>query len=170
MAKLNRIRRLREYFYEIDEHGQLFLEETVPKNITSCFKDIKFLDFFYTRLKREQHPHLKEYTHLSPCGPERNWIKVQDTPIVFHTLQEDKLVYGGSLCVDFDPHLLFVRNGRFYFRIQDHLPSPVWYDGKHNLGLIKSSLVLSAFADSIDFSANQFMYKHRHYPLHFLNK
>lgn len=49
----------RIYRYWIDVHGQLFLYDTVPKNLTSCrycgnslagFKSIPFLNFFYARV------------------------------------------------------------------------------------------------------------------------
>jgi len=43
---------LRTYLYDVDIHGQLFLTETVPKNITSCFKSVPFLDDFFQRLGR----------------------------------------------------------------------------------------------------------------------
>lgn len=32
-------------------HGQLFLYDTVPKNLTSCFKSVQFLNFFYARVE-----------------------------------------------------------------------------------------------------------------------
>ena len=38
------------YRYVIDVHGQLFLHDTTPKNLTSCFKNADFLNFFFTRL------------------------------------------------------------------------------------------------------------------------
>ncbi|UZJ52156.1 hypothetical protein CBS101457_001476 [Exobasidium rhododendri] len=41
----------RYYRYVIDVHGQLFLHDTTPKNLTSCFKNPQFLDFFFTRIK-----------------------------------------------------------------------------------------------------------------------
>ncbi|KDN52637.1 hypothetical protein K437DRAFT_254041 [Tilletiaria anomala UBC 951] len=41
----------RLYRYVIDVHGQLFLHDTVPKNLTSCFKNTEFLDFFFMRLR-----------------------------------------------------------------------------------------------------------------------
>lgn len=41
----------RMYRYVQDVHGQLFLHDTVPKNLTSCFKNPQFLDFFMARLK-----------------------------------------------------------------------------------------------------------------------
>ena len=63
-----------------------------------------FLDFFYKRLKpfelakgtdpafEQKHHKLKQagYTFVSLCGPERNYIRSQDTPIVFRELiQQD---------------------------------------------------------------------------------
>ena len=41
----------RFYRYAIDVHGQLFLHDTTPKNLTSCFKNPQFLDFFFARIK-----------------------------------------------------------------------------------------------------------------------
>jgi hypothetical protein len=41
----------RFYRYAVDVHGQLFLHDTTPKNLTSCFKNAQFLDFFYARIK-----------------------------------------------------------------------------------------------------------------------
>ncbi|WFD33668.1 hypothetical protein MCUN1_000481 [Malassezia cuniculi] len=42
----------RIYRYWIDVHGQLFLYDTVPKNLTSCFKSVQFLNFFFNRVER----------------------------------------------------------------------------------------------------------------------
>jgi hypothetical protein len=41
----------RFYRYAVDVHGGLFLHDTTPKNLTSCFKNPQFLDFFYARVK-----------------------------------------------------------------------------------------------------------------------
>lgn len=41
----------RFYRYAVDVHGQLFLHDTKPKNLTSCFKNPQFLDFFFARIK-----------------------------------------------------------------------------------------------------------------------
>ncbi|GAK66206.1 uncharacterized protein PAN0_012d4428 [Moesziomyces antarcticus] len=41
----------RVYRYVVDVHGQLFLHDTVPKNLTSCFKNTDFLDFFFKRVR-----------------------------------------------------------------------------------------------------------------------
>lgn len=52
----------RIYRYWIDVHGQLFMYDTVPKNLTSCtcatflthtgFKSVPFLNFFFARIER----------------------------------------------------------------------------------------------------------------------
>lgn len=41
----------REYFYYIDHQGMLFLDDSRMKNFTSCFKDKKFLQFFFKRVR-----------------------------------------------------------------------------------------------------------------------
>lgn len=60
-----------------------------------------FLDFFYTRLrpfsassaKNETDRHEAEdllrkgYTFVSPCGIERNYVRPEETPIVFQALK-----------------------------------------------------------------------------------
>lgn len=58
-----------------------------------------FLDFFYQRLKpfelsngnravaaKETELKLNGYTFISLCGMERNYVRSQDTPIVFREL------------------------------------------------------------------------------------
>jgi len=74
----------REYFYYIDHHGQLFLDDARIKNFTSCFKDKEFLAFFFHRLKlNETGNYEEEFPYLSPCGRERNYVRCDDVPIVF---------------------------------------------------------------------------------------
>ena len=51
----------REWFYFIDHKGMLFLEETEPKNYTSCLKDINFLDFFISALQKNDTGNFLEY-------------------------------------------------------------------------------------------------------------
>ncbi|KAF3835498.1 hypothetical protein F7725_028056 [Dissostichus mawsoni] len=52
--------RIREYFYYIDHQGQLFLDETKVKNFVTCFKDVKFLVFFFSRLRSNQSGRYEE--------------------------------------------------------------------------------------------------------------
>ncbi|KAJ9085332.1 hypothetical protein DSO57_1015143 [Entomophthora muscae] len=156
----------REYFYTIDVHGQLFLEETVPKNITSCFKDVKFLNFFFRRIKLNTYePHHQKYSFVSLCGKERNFIYSEDSPVVFHDVcfKDELLTWAGNLKVPFLSNQIHVSEstGRLYH------PSPIQFtkspsnqEGcyntqqpyyiKHNLALLKSSLVLSNLMDSLD--------------------
>ncbi|KAF9944501.1 hypothetical protein BGZ65_011963, partial [Modicella reniformis] len=79
---------IRPYFYYIDLHGQVFLQDTTPKNFTSCYKDPKFLDFFISRIKPNSTALFPEYPWVSPCGKELNFVEVADTPIIFHGLQD----------------------------------------------------------------------------------
>jgi len=81
----------REYFYYIDHHGQLFLDDARIKNFTSCFKDKEFLLFFFQRLKLNDTGNYEdEFPYLSPCGRERNYVRCDDVPIVFtHFLDAD---------------------------------------------------------------------------------
>ena len=102
------------YFYTIDLQGRLFLEETLPKNVATSIKDVKFLDFFWKRLRplderMQEFMELQDiptldYPFVSLCGQERNFIRPVATPLVFHTLYSsrhenlpDTLVYAGSL-------------------------------------------------------------------------
>lgn len=125
----------RYYRYAIDVHGQLFLHDTTPKNLTSCFKNPQFLDFFFARIKpneavasssstiiskskedekilsdpewtdnivREDNDKetmnqeevqrlalLDRYKWISPCQGEYNFIRCEESPIVFRELDED---------------------------------------------------------------------------------
>uniref|UniRef100_A0A5S6QVE6 Uncharacterized protein n=1 Tax=Trichuris muris TaxID=70415 RepID=A0A5S6QVE6_TRIMR len=78
---------LREYFYFIDQHGQLFLDDAKMKNFTSCFKDKQFLSFFFKRLKcNHTGAHEEEFPYVSFCGTERNFVRCYDRPIVYNEI------------------------------------------------------------------------------------
>lgn len=81
----------REYFYYIDHQGMLFLDDARMKNFTSCFKEIKFLKFFFTMLRMNTSDRYKdEFKYLSLCGKERNYVRCDDQPIVFtHVFEKD---------------------------------------------------------------------------------
>ena len=79
-------KKIRPYFYYIDIHGQIFLQDTHPKDLTSCFKDTRCLDFFMPRIRPNNTPYFPEYPWQSPCGKELNFVEAEDTPIVFHSL------------------------------------------------------------------------------------
>ncbi|KAK3270212.1 hypothetical protein CYMTET_21379, partial [Cymbomonas tetramitiformis] len=118
----------REYFYHIDLHGRLYLEEVQPKNIATCLKDLRFLDFFFRQLRSSKgFPHSEIYPFVSPCGRELNFITADDTPLVYHTLSQiqanessvstdTQLIYGGSLSERFFPGAVRMcgETGRLY--------------------------------------------------------
>ena len=107
----------RFYRYNVDVHGQLFLHDTTPKNLTSCFKNPQFLDFFFARIKPNEHSQadagvaqleeewterkdltmdhafqlarLDGYGWVSPCQGEINFVRAESSPIVFRELDED---------------------------------------------------------------------------------
>uniref|UniRef100_A0A0N7ZA47 Uncharacterized protein n=1 Tax=Scylla olivacea TaxID=85551 RepID=A0A0N7ZA47_SCYOL len=74
---------IREYFYYIDHQGMLFLDDARMKNFTSCFKEKKFLQFFFSRIKFNETGHYPDFPFLSLCGRERNYIRCDDLPLVF---------------------------------------------------------------------------------------
>jgi hypothetical protein len=130
----------RRYFFWVDSQGRLFLESVVPKNITSCLKDRRMLDFFFSRVRPNATGLFPgEYRFVSPCGKEMNYIGCSDTPIVFSGWGEGRrsLLYGASLSQPFEPHDLRVsREGRLFHRL-DHRHMP-----KDSFCLVKSSIVL----------------------------
>ncbi|CAN7992247.1 unnamed protein product [Ixodes hexagonus] len=74
----------REYFYFIDHQGMLFLDDSRMKNFTSCFKEKKFLEFFFRRLRsNETGKNEAEFPFVSPCGREMNFVRCDDLPFVF---------------------------------------------------------------------------------------
>ncbi|KNC21108.1 UPF0598 protein [Lucilia cuprina] len=134
--------KIREYFYYIDHEGMLFLDDAKMKNFTSCFKEKKFLKFFFDRVKlNETQRYREDFPYLSPCGRERNFIRCDDTPIVFtHVIENtegpDKLHYnhaGEILQIDFQPTKVYMNpeTGRVYH--------PAW-PKVGNIGLIRSKL------------------------------
>ncbi|XP_068528916.1 UPF0598 protein C8orf82-like [Anas acuta] len=77
----------REYFYYIDHRGQLFLDDAKVKNFITCFKDQRFLAFFFERLRPNRSGRYEAaFPYLSPCGRERNYVRCEDRPVVFTRL------------------------------------------------------------------------------------
>lgn len=157
----------REYFYVIDVHGYLYLEETASKNFTSAFKNKPFLDFFFSRLDINSTSRYKEnYPFLSRCGPELNYVRADDAPIVYTDLTPDRhnLIWGGgTLKTPFNPALIYVseKTGFMYHPAPFQTsPQPLWAvsmmkDGDSTrtptspLGLLSSALVQANFAHMI---------------------
>ncbi|KAG0270036.1 hypothetical protein DFQ27_001000 [Actinomortierella ambigua] len=151
---------IRPYFYHLDVHGQLFLHDTYPRNFTSCFKDPKFLDFFFSRIQPNdragdppefQRLH-QQYPWISPCGKEMNFVEVADVPVVYHSLRDGHLVWAGTKTTPFLPDRLFVSEstGRIYHTLPPAIQQRWSHMKKPPLGLLKSSLVLAELVDKLD--------------------
>ncbi|OQR71239.1 UPF0598 protein C8orf82-like [Tropilaelaps mercedesae] len=83
----------REYFYMVDHQGMLFLDDARMKNFTSCFKEHKFLHFFFTRVRLNNTGFYQDvFPYVSPCGVEMNYIRCDDVPIVFTQLLPEENV------------------------------------------------------------------------------
>lgn len=169
--------RVREYFYYIDHQGMLFLDDARMKNFTSCFKEKKFLAFFFKRLKRnDTKRYTKDFPYVSLCGPERNFVRCDDLPIVFTKIFEkqdsetgetkDWLGYAHAeelLMVPFQPERLHmnVGSGRIYH------PAPEKVGG---IGLIRSKIAMElsslfSFEEGEENSPTHFVWKDKRYSL-----
>jgi hypothetical protein len=167
-------RTIREYFYEIDELGLLYLEETKAKLFTTAFNDMTFLDFFFKRLEVNATAQRPDYPFISKCGNEMNYIKTQgDTPIVFTSLIHGRLHWNNcSFNIPFNPSQLYVSNeGRIYH------PSPVNFTMTNkpvlsnlpHLALVKSSIALELLgmsdSDSFQYNGNKYSIQHADFQL-----
>jgi len=122
---------------------QLFLDDAKMKNFTSCFKEKDFLKFFFNRLRLNKTSRYEsEFPYISLCGRERNFIRCDDTPVVFtEQLRKDDtevLSYahaGQVLTLPYEPHKLYMdpRNGRVYH------PAAPQVGG---IGLVRSKLAI----------------------------
>lgn len=141
---------IREYFYYIDHQAQLFLDDAKMKNFTSCYKEQDFLVFFFKRLRfNDTDRYRDDFPYLSLCGKERNFLRCDDTPLVFTHIvhspkagEPDRLAYNGAgdrLTVPFEPEKMCMfpksgpKSGRLYH------PAPKKVGG---VGLIRSVLAL----------------------------
>ncbi|XP_038208430.1 UPF0598 protein CG30010 [Zerene cesonia] len=137
--------KIREYFYYIDHQGMLFLDDSRMKNFTSCFKEKKFLEFFFKRIRiNNTGKYEDEFPYISLCGRERNYIRCDDVPIVFtHIISKEApkmefLTYayvGESMIFKFMPEKIYMlpETGRVYH------PADEKYGG---VGLIRSKLAI----------------------------
>lgn len=147
--------RRREYFYWVDTHGRLYLDDAKVKNFITCFKDERFLAFFFRHLQPNRSGRYEDsFPFLSLCGPEHNFVRCQDLPVVFTRVLEGEkgsgalLSYCGGghrLVVPFQPHCLtyWPQNGRLYH------PGP---EGGGGVGLVRSALV-EEWGDGFEYGA-----------------
>ncbi|ALC42420.1 CG30010, partial [Drosophila busckii] len=118
---------------------QLFLDDAKMKNFTSCFKEKKFLKFFFSRVRRNETNRYPMFAYISPCGREHNFVRCDDTPIVFTQLHDSNSLgyaHGGpDMTVPFLPQKLYMhpQSGRVYH--------PAW-DKVGGIGLVRSKLAI----------------------------
>ncbi|KAL0894751.1 hypothetical protein ABMA27_013285 [Loxostege sticticalis] len=137
--------KIREYFYFIDHQGMLFLDDARMKNFTSCFKEKKFLEFFFKRIRLNKSGRYEnEFPYISLCGRERNFIRCDDVPIVYtHIItkepsNEDFMTYGYAgeiLKSPFLPNKIYMlpNTGRVYHPADDKFGG---------IGLVRSKLAI----------------------------
>jgi len=146
-----------EWFYSVDQKGLLYLDETEPKNYTSCLKDDKFLNFFFKTLKKNDTGLYAEFPWLSICWGEYGFVRSDRYPIVFHTLlvnggEGEKLIYGGTLGVDFDPKkLLITPDGVLYH--------PIPKQKNLGMGMLSSNLLMNVSDKIHDVGNGEFVWK-----------
>ncbi|KAJ1674893.1 hypothetical protein EV182_002349 [Spiromyces aspiralis] len=152
----------RTYFYYLDIHGRLFLHDVWPRNITSCFKDRRFLNFFFQRLRpNTTGQHEGQYPYISLCGKEVNYLEPADTPVVYTDLVNEgkQLVWGGALLMPFNPANLHVHPVSGYV----YHPSPDPALGK--LALVSSSTILRYISPTLDIDKVEYQWKGTTYPV-----
>ena len=167
--------RHRNYFYVIDLKGQLFLEDMIHRNFTTCSKDPKFLSFFFKQLRAndakiepasfrvggKERSIVAPYSYLSTCGAEINFVAHEDpySALGFVGLEERgscaDLIYPGHVAKEqLNPaELLFnSESGRLYHVISA-MPNLIG-----RLGLLHPSLCLR-LADLITCENGQYFFK-----------
>lgn len=114
------------------------------KNFTSCFKEKKFLEFFFKRIRLNKTGRYEnDFAYISLCGRERNFIRCDDVPIVYtHLIKKtndiDSFTYGYAgelLTFQFSPDKIFMlpSTGRVYHPAEDKFGG---------IGLIRSKLAI----------------------------
>lgn len=139
------------------------------KNFTSCFKEKKFLEFFFKRIRLNTSGRYEEFPYVSLCGRERNYIRCDDVPIVYtHILTKDVDIltfgYAGELLyTQFFPKkmYMFPLTGRVYHPAEDK------YGG---IGLVRSKLAIElsknfAFRNGDNVPPTHFTWKTKIYDL-----
>lgn len=116
----------RNYFYVVDNKGQIFLESERHRTMATCMKDAKFLKFLIANQQKNNTQNFADVPYLSRCGREINYISPVDKlcAVVFTDADWEKkfLLYGSTLKQPFDPRLLSISRSTFrlYHPISDH--------------------------------------------------
>lgn len=144
------------------------------KNFTSCFKEKKFLRFFFNQLRTNTTDRYKEFPFVSLCGKEKNFVRCDDYPFVFTNVlkknigdqEEMTLAYnhaGDLLTLKFQPEKIFMlpETGRVYH------PAP---ERAGFIGLVRSKLAIEfskyfIFDEGESNPPTQFIYEDKTYEL-----
>jgi hypothetical protein len=142
----------RHYFYHVNLSGRLFIEDVVPKNITSCLKSDKFLDFFFSRLRPNDTGLHLDYPLCSPCGREMNFIKPADPRggIVLFDLDvaAKAFSFGATGRQPLDPaSFALSQGGRLYHALSAHKHS----EALGGMALVRSHTALMLCEKYIEF-------------------
>lgn len=117
------------------------------KNFTSCFKEKKFLKFFFNQMRLNNTDRYLEFPYLSLCGKERNFIRCDDYPFVYTHIIKKSTNDGNVgnqfahnhvedlLTVPFQPEKIFMlpKTGRVYHPAPERVGS---------IGLVRSKLAI----------------------------
>ncbi|WP_078127936.1 DUF4505 family protein [Leptospira alexanderi] len=135
------MRQRRTYFYQLDGRGKLYHD-------FSELKDPEFLDFFISRIRKNETGEHPEFPYLAVCNGEWNFIQPATTIFIFRKLENEKLFYSPGLAVPFQPENLIT------FRESLAHPAPLG-----ELGSFSSELLLD-FSKSIFQRENQLVFEH----------
>ncbi|KAJ3131006.1 hypothetical protein HK100_007006 [Physocladia obscura] len=155
---------MREYQYQIDLQGSLYLADVKIRTHATAYRDPKFLDFFISNLRLRNCQSLKlhglpQFQYESRCGAELNLVQSEDSPIVFKQLNANtqNLEYAGTFITPFHPKKIHfsAKTGRLYHPLPEKMqnllaPWQLTNGEKTALGLLRSQLVQIHFAESID--------------------
>ena len=116
-------------------------------SIVYIYIDIKFLTFFFQRLRINETGRYPEFPYLSPCGRETNFVRCDDLPVVLTSLTKQPSgetilacnYCGDKLVVPFQPSKLYMGlSGRIYHPGLELL---------HGVALVKSQLAIELARD-----------------------
>ena len=69
---------MRQYFYVLDLKGQVFLESSPCRNMATCIRDSKFLNFLIKNIQANNTGLYPDMPYISLCGREVNFITTID--------------------------------------------------------------------------------------------
>ena len=85
--------------------------------------DLQFLNFFFARLKLNNTGRYRDFPYISYCGREKNFVRCDDRPIVFTSIDpegESFTVNYSSRKIPLDVSLHF-QNRWFFFQVSDYI-------------------------------------------------